>query len=50
MNGFRSFLYAMARMIGHINAVSKGPGAMVKRAGRVVAYRAIFRLLRKVGL
>lgn len=50
MNQLRGLFLQISRWMGHANAVAKGPEAMAKRAGRVVAYRAIFRALRKVGL
>lgn len=40
MAGFRSFLYKTARLMGDVNAVLKGPGAIVRRMGRKVAGRA----------
>jgi len=35
----RSFLYGLARLLGDISAVNKGPQAMAKRVGRRVAGR-----------
>lgn len=34
INRTRSFLYALARFLGDVNAVSRGPGAVARRAGR----------------
>jgi hypothetical protein len=42
---FRSFLYALARFLGDVNAVRKGPNAVVRRIGRRVAGRATGKLL-----
>ncbi|MGI6552286.1 MAG: hypothetical protein GX779_04020 [Clostridia bacterium] len=36
----RSFLYGLARLLGDISAVKKGPRATVKRFGRRAAGRA----------
>jgi hypothetical protein len=38
MNGFRSFLYMLARLLGDVNAVQKG--RVGRRIGRRVAGRA----------
>lgn len=44
----RSLLYKSARILGDINAVQRGPSAILKRAGRKVAARGIFSLLGKL--
>ncbi|NLY50932.1 MAG: hypothetical protein GX062_08035 [Firmicutes bacterium] len=41
----RSVLYGLARLLGDIQAVSKGPKAMAKRAGRRLAGKATGRAL-----
>ena len=41
----RSFLYFLARLLGDINAVSRGPQAMAKRVGRRVVGRITGRLI-----
>jgi hypothetical protein len=38
MNGFRSFLYKLARLLGDVNAMKKG--RVGRRVGRRVAGRA----------
>lgn len=48
ISGFRSFLYGLARVLGDINAVSKGPKATVKRIGRRAAGKATGKALRKL--
>jgi len=35
----RSLLYVLARLLGDVNAVSRGPGAIAKRIARKGAYR-----------
>ncbi|HHW91984.1 MAG TPA: hypothetical protein GX735_04745 [Firmicutes bacterium] len=44
----RSFLYGMARLLGDISAISKGPKATAKRIGRRVAGKATGRFLGKL--
>jgi hypothetical protein len=44
----RSFLYWLARLLGDISAVSKGPQATAKRIGRRAAGKATGRMLRKL--
>jgi len=41
----RSFLYKLARLLGDINAVSRGPETMAKRAGRRVVGKLTSRIL-----
>lgn len=43
VNKTRSFLYALARLLGDVNAVSRGPGAVARRAGRKAVGRAFGR-------
>jgi hypothetical protein len=44
--GLRGFLYTLARLLGDIQAVQRGPKAVVKRLERRAAGRATGRLLR----
>jgi len=44
----RSLLYALARLMGDINAVQRGPGAVVKRIGRKVVLRGAGGLVGKL--
>ena len=44
----RSFLYWLARLMGDISAIQRGPNAIVKRIGRRVAGRVTGRLLGKL--
>jgi hypothetical protein len=44
----RSFLYALARLLGDVQAVRKGPKAVGKRVVRRLAGRAAGRVLRRV--
>ncbi|SFQ28499.1 hypothetical protein [Caldicoprobacter faecalis] len=44
----RSLLYGLARFLGDVHAVSKGPGAVAKRAARRAAGRVTARALRKL--
>lgn len=41
----RGLLYGLARLLGDISAVSKGPKAATKRIGRRVAGRATGKML-----
>jgi hypothetical protein len=47
INKIRSLLYKSASLLGDINAVSKGPTAMAKRAARKAAGRGFGSLMRK---
>lgn len=38
--GLRGWLYLIARLMGDVNAISRGPGAMGRRAGRKAVGRA----------
>jgi hypothetical protein len=49
INKTRSGLYRAARFLGDINAVSKGPGAVIKRQGRKSLWKAFARLIRPLG-
>lgn len=40
----RSFLYSLARLLGNIQAISKGPKATDRRIGRKVAGKATGRM------
>jgi len=44
----RRMLYGLARFLGDIQAISKGPGAAAKRVARRAAGRATARVLRKL--
>ena len=44
----RSFLYWLARFMGDVNAISRGPNAIVKRVGRRVVGKATGRLIGKL--
>ncbi|MBC7075466.1 MAG: hypothetical protein H5T98_05245 [Syntrophomonadaceae bacterium] len=44
----RGFLYGLAKLLGDISAISKGPGATGKRIGRRAAGKATGRMLRKL--
>jgi len=44
----RSLLYGLARFLGDVQAVSKGPKAMAKRAARRAAGRATGKALWKL--
>jgi hypothetical protein len=46
MNGLRSFLYALARFLGDVNAVQNG--RVGRRIGRRIAGRQTGRLFRKL--
>lgn len=46
MNGIRSVLYAIARILGDINAIKKN--RVGRRIGRRVAGRVTGRLMRKI--
>lgn len=39
----RAFLYALARYLGDVNAISRGPTATAKRIGRKAAWRVAAR-------
>jgi hypothetical protein len=45
ISAFRSFLYRLARLLGDVQAVRRGPGAMVKRLARRQAGRLTSRVL-----
>ena len=44
----RSWLYAVARFMGDVNAVKKGPKATGKRVARRLVWKATGRLLGKL--
>lgn len=48
VNGLRSFLYALARVLGDVQAVSKGPEATKKRIARRIAGKLTGRLLGRI--
>ncbi len=48
ISGFRSFLYALARFLGDVDAVSKGSKATQKRIGRRIAGRVTGKALRNL--
>jgi hypothetical protein len=39
-------IYRLLTALNWLNAILRGPGAVMRRAGRVAGYRAIGRLLR----
>ncbi len=45
--GLRSVLYRLARVIGDLNAVYRGPKATMKRAGRKMFYRVFFKYINR---
>jgi hypothetical protein len=48
ISGIRSFLYALARFLGDVDAVSKGSKATQKRIGRRIVGRATGKALRNL--
>ncbi|WP_165274978.1 hypothetical protein [Thermotoga sp. Ku-13t] len=48
LSGFRSFFYALARLIGDVQAVRRGPRAVAKRLARRAAWKAAGRAMRKI--
>ena len=46
MNALRSLLYAIARAIGDLQAIRRGPKAVVKRQIRKAGYRQVGKLFR----
>ena len=44
----RGFLYGLARLLGDVNAASKGSKGMTKRIGRRAAGKATGKALRKL--
>lgn len=44
----RGFLYALARLLGDVQAVKKGPGAMARRVARRAPGKATGQLLRRL--
>lgn len=44
MNPLRTFLYWLARFLGDVQALRRGPGAFAKRQARKVAGRAFGRM------
>ena len=48
MASFRSFLYRLARLMGDVRAVQKGPVAITKRMERRVLGRMASRVIRKI--
>lgn len=48
INQFRGFLYMLARILGDVQAVSKGPRAVGRRVARRAAGRATARMLRRL--
>lgn len=47
-NQFRRFLYGLARVMGDINAISRGPRAMGTRLIRKAAGRAFGRIIGRI--
>ncbi len=48
MNILRSFLYWLARLIGDLNAISRGPAAVNRRIRRRIAGKLGGRLFRRL--
>jgi hypothetical protein len=48
LNQFRSLLYFVARLAGDLNAIRRGPGAVVKRLGRKSLGRAAGRSINRL--
>lgn len=48
ISSIRSILYGVARLLGDVNAVYKGPRAVAKRIGRRIAGKATGRFLGKL--
>lgn len=48
ISALRSGLYGLARLLGDIQAVSRGPKATAKRAARRMAGKAVGRMLGKL--
>lgn len=48
ISGLRSLLYGLARLLGDVSAVSKGPKATAKRVGRRAAGKAAGKALKKL--
>ncbi|MGB9790589.1 hypothetical protein [Thermotoga caldifontis] len=48
LSSFRGFLYALARLIGDVQAVRRGPRAVAKRLARRAAWRAAGKVMRKI--
>lgn len=46
----RSTLYRIARLMGDLNALSRGPAAILKRLVRKQAWKTFARLMRRAGL
>jgi hypothetical protein len=44
----RSLLYSLARLLGDINAVKRGPRAMGKRVVRKTVYKAVFKSINRL--
>ncbi len=48
MSRTRSFLYGLARFLGDIEAIQKGPKAVARRIVRKTVYRAANSAVRKI--
>lgn len=44
----RRLLYALARLLGDVNAVQRGPDAVARRVVRKAAYRGFASILRRL--
>ena len=44
----RNLLYVIARFLGDVNAISRGPDAIIKRAVRKSLYRTLFGWINKI--
>ena len=47
MAKLRSALYKAARLLGDVNAVSRGPKAIIKRKARKFGYKKFARIMNK---
>jgi hypothetical protein len=48
INKARGFFYQLTRLLGDVNAVSRGPEAMAKRYGRKMLYRTFSKGINKL--
>lgn len=44
----RSFFYSLARLLGDLNAIRRGPSAMLRRAARKAAGRVAGRFIGRI--
>lgn len=48
INKARGFFYQLARLLGDVNAVTKGPEAIAKRHGRKMLYKTFGKEVNKL--